>query len=208
MSYRVQTSKKSQALRGGTRDGGVRSGPEQRRDCGRTEWRSGSSLSAAVWRGWRRRRRWPAQRLDVTVLESRNRLGGRAGSFTDASHRPAHRRLPARQHGLLHQPRPLLPDGRHRSTCSQPQPCSVFHDARSPRQPFRPTRCPRRCTWLAASCAPITSARWRSCASPGAWPVCSARPPTPIRRSWTGCNAIARRRGTIERFWGWCWSAP
>ncbi len=51
----------------------------------------------------------------VTVLESRQRLGGRAGSFADPATGQMSRCLPARQHGVLHEPRALLRDDRRQA---------------------------------------------------------------------------------------------
>ncbi len=110
----------------------------------------------------------------VTVLESRGRLGGRAELVSGSRHRPTRRHLPARQHGLLHQPRPFLPHGRHRpSARSRSRAC--FHDARPPHQPL-----PRRP--LARPVSPgrsflrrtLSHASAKNCASPGAW-LASAR---------------------------------
>ena len=108
--------------------------------------------------------------------------------------RTAGRCLPARQHGLLHQPRPLLPHRRHRPLAPAPA-VPLFHDARSAAQPL-----PGRSLAGPASPGaqlpgdPLPDGPWKSSASPGAWPACNERRRTPIRPSSTGCSATARRR--------------
>ena len=130
-------------------------------------------------------------------------LGGRASSFTDAASGQLARRLPARQHGLLHQLRPLLPHRRHRPLL-QTAALPLFHDARPPRQPVR-GRPPARAVppGPQLSSAPITSARRKKPASPGACALaCSATTADDDPPFLDWLPAIGQTPRTIDRFWG------
>ena len=120
----------------------------------------------------------------VTLLESRQRLGGRAGSFIDLANGQL---VDACQHvsmGVLHELRPLLPDGRHRRT-SSPRSGSCTSSRRiAARACSRPTPGPPRCT----SAAPCFGAHYLTPGDKAPRRIRDARtsprdPRTPTRRS-------------------------
>ena len=142
----------------------------------------------------------------VTVLESRQRLGGRAGSFAD----PATGQLvDACQHvsmgcctNLAHFFAPsasATSSPRSRSCTSSPPTAG--------RASSRPTRGRRRSTSAARCSARTTSRRSRSSASPGGCSRCCARSRTPTRRCSTGCSPPARRAARSTASGAWCWSS-
>ena len=161
-----------------------------------------AGLAAAVGAG--------RARLDVTLLESRPRLGGRASSFPDPATRRAGRQLPARQHGLLHEPRRLLPPGRH----GRPVPPRAGVVFLSPEGRHLDAQGAARCRPRSISSGSFLRANYLTLVGeaprrPTAWPGSrSTRPTGPASRSTTGSAGTARPTGRSSGTGPRCSSRP
>ena len=144
--------------------------------------------------------RVPRDRAGITTAARRARRLVRG-----PCHGAIGRRVPARQHGLLHESRSLPRHGRRRSfprsTTEAP-----LHHARSPAKRVQSREMARALPPRTARCsARTTSHRSRSSGSPGECSHSYARNRTTTRRSSIGFSYTGRRAARSTASGAWCW---